>query len=63
MNADQVKSLNKDPHTKYSKYIVDNYFLISFKVALAIAAINLKLPEVYEWIKKKVKNWRKKKNV
>ena len=55
--------MNKDPHTKYSQYIMDNYFFISFKVAVAIGLINLGLADVYENIKKKFKDWRSKKNV
>ena len=63
LHIDEVEKLKKDPHTKYSKYIMDNYFLISFKVALAILAVNMKLPELYDTLKKKVVEWRMKKNV
>jgi len=42
---------------------MDNYFLISFKVALAVAALNLKIPEFYESVKKKFNKWRSRKNV
>lgn len=37
-NKTETYKINNNPHTKYSKYILDNYFVISFKVALWIAA-------------------------
>ena len=54
INADEVEELNEDPNTKYSKYILNNYFFISFKVAVAICLINLGLPELYEKVNLKI---------
>ena len=45
------KNLKSDPHTKYSKYIMDNYLTISFKVAFGIICNILKLPEIYSHAK------------
>ena len=60
----------KSEHTKYSKYIIDNYFSISFKVAFAILVKNLKLREIYKKlreyakeIKTRYNNWRTTKSV
>jgi hypothetical protein len=53
LHAEEVEKLKTDPHTKYSKYIMDNYFFISFKVALALVAVNIKLPELYDKLKEK----------
>ena len=63
LNADEVEKLDSDPHTKYSQYIMDNYFIISFKVALGILAIKLNLPKLYRKGLRKFKEWRNKKNV
>ena len=61
--ADELQNYWKNPHTKYSKYIIDNYFFISFKVALAIVAVNLGLDNMYLSIKKKLQKCRSKRNV
>ena len=57
-NVDDVKKLDKDPNTRYTRYIMDNYSIISFKVAIGVAMINLKLPEIYKYLKKKFQNWK-----
>ena len=65
INAEDEELLAKDPHTDYSRYVMDNYGIISFKVAIGVAAINLKIPEAYEWItgklgiNDKLKEWNK----
>ena len=41
---------------------MDNYAVISFKVAIGVALINCKVPEIYEWFTKTLPEWRKKLN-
>ena len=37
---------------------MDNYSIISFKVAIGVAMINLEFPEIYKYLKKKFQNWK-----
>lgn len=47
--------LEKDPHSKYSKYILNNYFTISFKIAFYMAAEKTGLIKCFAKCSKKKK--------
>ena len=42
-DKENLKTLNKNPHSKYSKYILNNYFTISFRIAFHMIADKLHL--------------------
>lgn len=50
-DKDQIKKLDVNPNTKYSQYILDHYFLISFKVGMYIAADKIGLLKLINKIK------------
>ena len=65
-SLDQKEVLGQEVHTKYSRYIMENYFWISFKIAFALAVKGTRLKDFYEYLKgklghnsKKVSNKRK----
>ena len=60
MSVEDIKNVKTDPNSKYSRYVMDNYAVISFKVAIGVAMINCKVPEIYEWITTKLPEWRTK---
>ena len=56
MSVEDIKDLKNDPNSKYSRYVMDNYAVISFKVAIGVAMINCKIPEIYDWITEKLRS-------
>ena len=60
-DIENVKVLDKNPNTKFSQYILDNYFLISFKVAFYTAAYNVGLTDL-DCFKKLSKCFKKRKS-